>query len=257
MPGPANFVWYELMTTDAKAAEAFYRNVVGWSTQDASQPSMAYTLLLAGETPTAGLMTLPKEACDQGARPGWMGYIGVDDVDTYADRIAKAGGKVHVPATDIPNIGRFAMVADPQGVAFNLFKPVSDMPRPADNNSTKPGFVGWHELLAVDGEKAFAFYSALFGWTKAEAIDMGAMGRYQLFAAGGAPIGGMMTKPAAVPSPFWTYYFQVDSVGAALERLKVAGGTVINGPMQVPGDSWIVQGLDPQGAMFSLLSNNA
>ena len=112
-------------------------------------------------------------------------------------------------------------------------------------------------MLAVDGEKAFGFYAELFGWTKAEAIDMGDMGRYQLFAAGGAPIGGMMTKPAAVPAPFWTYYFQVDGVGAAVERLKAGGGTVINGPMEVPGGSWIVQGLDPQGAMFSLVSANA
>jgi len=257
MSAPSTFVWYELMTTDAKAAEDFYRKVVGWSTQDAGQPGMAYTLLVAGQTPTAGLMTLPKEACDQGARPGWLGYIGVDDVDAYANRVAKAGGKVHVPPTDIPNIGRFAMVADPQGVTFNLFTPVSDMPRPADGNTTSPGFVGWHELLALDGEKAFDFYSGLFGWTKAEAIDMGAMGRYQLFAAGGAPIGGMMTKPAEAPMPFWNYYFQVDGIGAALERLKGGGGTVINGPMQVPGDSWIVQGLDPQGAMFSLVSGNA
>jgi uncharacterized protein len=160
---------------------------------------------------------------------------------------------VHVPPTDIPNIGRFAMVADPQGAVFNLFKPVSDMPPPPPDPAT-PGLVGWHELMAADGEKAFAFYADLFGWTKDEAIDMGAMGRYQLFAAGGAAIGGMMTKPADVPAPFWGYYFQVDAIGAALERLKAASGKVINGPMEVPGGSWIVQGVDPQGAMFSLVS---
>ena len=253
MPTPSNFVWYELMTTDAKAAEAFYRNVVGWKTQDASQPAMAYTLLLAGETPIAGLMTLPKDACDAGAKPGWIGYIGVDDVDTYAGRIASAGGKVHVPPTDIPNIGRFAMVADPQGVAFSLFRPVSEMPQPPADPAA-PGKVGWHELVALDGEKAFDFYADLFGWTKTEAIDMGEMGHYQLFAAGGSAIGGIMTKPPGVPMPFWTYYFQVNGIGAAIERLKSGGGTVINGPMQVPGGSWIVQGIDPQGAMFSLVS---
>jgi len=253
---PAQFVWYELMTTDAKAAESFYRKVVGWNVQDASQGDMKYTALLAGEAPVAGLMTLPKEACDAGARPGWLGYVGVDDVDAYAGRVTKAGGKIHVPPTDIPNVGRFAMVADPQGVTFNLFKPSADMSRPAADPA-KPGIVGWHELLAVDGDKAFDFYAGLFGWTKAEAIDMGAMGRYQLFAAGGAPIGGMMTKPAGVPAPFWTYYFQVDGIGAAMERLKAGGGTVINGPMEVPGGSWIVQGLDPQNAMFSLVSPHA
>jgi predicted enzyme related to lactoylglutathione lyase len=253
---PNQFVWYELMATDAPAAETFYKKVVGWTSQDVSQPGMKYTALVAGDAPVAGLMTLPKEACDAGARPGWTGYIAVDDVDAYAGRVTKAGGAVHVPPTDIPNVGRFAMVADPQGVVFSLFKPSQDMTRPAADPA-KPGIVGWHELLAVDGEKAFAFYSSLFGWTKAEAIDMGAMGRYQLFAAGGAPIGGMMTKPPGVPMPFWTYYFQVDAIGAALERLKAAGGSVINGPMEVPGGSWIVQGIDPQGAMFSLVSTQA
>jgi predicted enzyme related to lactoylglutathione lyase len=253
---PNNFVWYELMTSDAKAAEGFYRTVVGWTAQDSGQAGMDYTLLLAGEVPTAGLMTLPKEACDAGAKPGWTGYVGVDDVDAYAGRVTKAGGAVHVPPTDIPNVGRFAMVADPQGAVFCLFKGTSEMPQSAPDPN-KPGQVGWHELMAVDGGKAFEFYAGLFGWTKDEAIDMGAMGRYQLFAAGGPAIGGMMNKMAEMPVPFWSYYFQVDSVGAALERLKSAGGKVINGPMEVPGGSWIVQGFDPQGAMFSLVSPKA
>jgi hypothetical protein len=221
-----------------------------------SQPDMKYTGLLAGDTPVAGLMTLPKDACDAGAKPGWTGYVGVDDVDATAARVTKAGGAMHMPPTDIPNVGRFAMVADPQGTVFSLFTPKADMPQPPADPNT-PGLVGWHELYAVDGKKAFDFYADLFGWTKAEAMDMGAMGVYQLFAAGGAPIGGMMTKPPQAPVSFWNYYFQVDGIGAAMERLKAGGGSVINGPMEVPGGNWIVQGLDPQGAMFSLLSAHA
>jgi predicted enzyme related to lactoylglutathione lyase len=256
MATPRNFVWYELMTSDDQAAQDFYAEVVGWGTQDAGQPSMKYTLLVAGDAPVAGLMALPKEACDAGAKPGWIGYVGVDDVDACVQRIEKAGGKTHMPPTDIPGIGRFAMVADPQGATFSLFKGAAPMDQPPADAS-KPGLVGWHELYAVDGEKAFGFYADMFGWTKSEAIDMGEMGRYQLFTAGGAPIGGMMTKPASLPMPFWNYYFQVDGIGAAMERLKSGGGQVINGPMQVPGGSWIVQGLDPQGAMFSLVSSTA
>ena len=114
------FVWYELMTTDAKAAQGFYSKVVGWKAQDANQPNMDYTLLLSGEVPMAGLMALPKEACEAGAKPGWVGYVGVSDVDAYVGRVTKAGGAVHVPPTDIPNIGRFAMVADPQGELARL-----------------------------------------------------------------------------------------------------------------------------------------
>jgi predicted enzyme related to lactoylglutathione lyase len=244
------FVWYELMTTDMKAAEAFYTRVVGWTAEDAAQPGMAYTLFKAGGTNTAGLMALPKEACDAGARPGWMGYVGVEDIDGAVTRLARAGGTVHRPATDIPNIGRFAVVADPQGAVFSLFQPGGPGAPPAPEG---PGSIAWHELMAADGDKAFAFYEGQFGWTRDEAIDMGPMGRYQLFAAGGRAIGGIMTKPAEVPMPSWGYYIRVDGIAPALERLKAGGAQVINGPMEVPNGDWVVQAIDPQGAMFALV----
>ena len=244
------FVWYELMTTDTKAAEGFYGKVVGWTTRDASQPGMPYTLLMAGSSRIAGLMTLPAEACANGARPGWTGYIGVDDADATVARIAEAGGSVHMPPMDIPGIGRFAMVADPQGAVFSLFQPAGPgEPSPPGLN----GSVAWHELMATDGTRAFDFYADLFGWTRDEAIDMGPMGRYQLFAVNGQVVGGMMTKPAEVPAPSWGYYFQVDGIAPALERLKTGGASVLNGPMEVPGGSWVVQAVDPQGAMFALV----
>ena len=245
------------MTTDDAAAEAFYKKVVGWTAQDMSQGDMKYTALLAGDAPVAGLMTLPKDACDAGARPGWIGYVGVDDVDATVGRVTKAGGKSPRPADRHPQCrplrhGRRSAghgVLPLQALRRHVRARPPIRPSPASSAGTS--------FMAVDGEKAFGFYADLFGWTKAEAMDMGAMGVYQLFAAGGAPIGGMMTKPPGVPVSFWNYYFQVDGIGAAMERLKAAGGSVINGPMEVPGGNWIVQGLDPQGAMFSLLSPHA
>ncbi|ACB95255.1 VOC family protein [Beijerinckia indica] len=253
------FVWYELMTTDAKAAETFYRDVVGWGSQDAGTEGMAYTLLTVGGIPRAGLMVLPKEASDAGAHPGWIGYVAVDDVDASAAKVSELGGKVLRQPDNIPNIGRFSVVADPQGAAFVLFKGAAEMPSPAPGTVSPgtPGTTGWHELAAGDWEKAFDFYSALFGWTKDQTFDMGPMGTYQLFAHDGAPIGGMMTKPPILPVPFWSYYFFVDSINAAIDRVKSAGGTVTNGPHQVPGGDWIIHGLDPQGAPFALVSRNA
>jgi len=118
------------------------------------------------------------------------------------------------------------------------------------------GTVGWRELYAADGSSVFAFYEKMFGWTKAEAIDMGPMGIYQLFAAGDVPVGGIMTKPATIPMPCWGYYFNVDGIDAAAERVTAAGGTIINGPHQVPGGQWIVQCTDPQGAAFSLVATH-
>jgi uncharacterized protein len=114
--------------------------------------------------------------------------------------------------------------------------------------------VGWHELHARDGAKAWAFYSGLFGWTKAEALDMGPMGVYQTFGTGGTTGGGMMTKMPDAPAPFWLYYFNVAAIDAAMARVMKGGGKVLMGPHQVPTGQWILQCTDPQGAMFALVA---
>jgi hypothetical protein len=255
MPAPlGSFVWYEYMAADAKAAADFYAAVVGWTASAGDMTDFPYTLLSAGPRPVAGLMTLPEEARKMGARPGWLGYVGVPDVDAFAAKIAAAGGKIHRPAAEIPTVGRFAVVGDPHGAAFVIFKgaPAED-PRPPLAPSAS-GNVGWRELRAGDLDAAFAFYSGLFGWRKTQAMDMGPMGPYQVFEIDGGQGGGMMTKPAETPAPFWLYYFNVDAVDAAAERVKSAGGRLVTGPHEVPGGGWVVRALDPQGATFALLA---
>ncbi|QRM56692.1 VOC family protein [Sinorhizobium sp. BG8] len=245
------FVWYELMTSDISAAENFYKSVVGWSAKDAGMPDMKYTIVSAGERMIAGLMTTPKEA--EGMPPAWIGYIYADDVDATAKEIAAKGGKVHRQPDDIPNIGRFAVVADPHGAIFSIFSSASEGEPPADPMS--PGHVGWHELMAGDLESAWSFYAQLFGWTKDEALDMGEMGTYQLFKINDQTAGGMMTKPKDLPAPpYWGFYFTVDAIDSAIERVNAGGGKVVMGPMEVPGGAWIINGVDPQGAYFSLVA---
>jgi uncharacterized protein len=249
------FVWYELNTTDAKAAEAFYCNVIGWEAQDAGNPGVSYTILSAGKTGVAGLMQLCPEALEAGVRPGWIGYIAVGDVDLYAGRVKEAGGSVRHDPMEIPGgIGRFAIAADPYGAPFVLFKPGMPDKAPERPAPGTPGLIGWNELHAGDGPGAFAFYSGLFGWTKAESFDMGPMGVYQLFATGGPAVGGMMTKMPNFPSPDWRYYFNVDGADAAVERVKKNGGQLLMGPEQVPGGSWIIQCEDPQGVKFAAVA---
>lgn len=247
-----NFVWYELMTNDTAAAKDFYGAVVGWNTQAFGEANSHYTLFTLGENGVAGLMAIPENACDAGSRPCWTGYIAVDDVDAYVERIQQAGGKVHRAPEDIPTVGRFAVVADPHGAVFMLIKPIGEAPaeRPAPNT---PGLVGWRELHAGNGPEAFEFYSQLFGWSKDTAMDMGDLGVYQLFAIDGVPSGGMMTKMPDLPHPFWLYYFNVTDINAAIATVQEKGGQVLMGPHEVPGGSWIVQGMDPQGAMFALV----
>ena len=253
-PKPAaKFVWYDVMTTDTKAAETFYKAIIGWTAADSGMPGTNYTLLSAGATMVGGLMPIPEDARKAGVKPAWMGYIGVDDVDAFAQKVKKAGGVIHKDPADIPGVGRFAVVADPHGAGFMLFKPNADQQAAPAAPGTL-SHIGWHELYAANGDSAWAFYSELFGWTKAMAVDMGGMGTYQTFAAGDAPVGGMMTKPPHVSAPGWLFYFNVDAIDAAIERVKANDGEVLHGPMQVPGDSWIAQCRDPQGAMFAMVS---
>jgi uncharacterized protein len=244
------FVWYELVTTNMQAAKVFYTKVIGWGTLDASAHGKPYTLFTVGKASVTGLMDMPGGARTTGARPAWLGYVAVDDVDAAADRIKRLGGAVHVPPTDVPNISRFSIFADPQAARLALLKWLNPgQVRPAEPDA--PGRVGWHELLAADWEKALAFYSQLFGWQKADA-DIGEMGTYQLFSAGGQMIGGMLTKPSIVPDPFWLYYFNVGDLDAAVDRVKAGGGQILDGPFAVLGGTCIIQCTDPQGAIFAL-----
>jgi len=243
------------MTTDIETAKAFYANVVGWGTRDASMPGLAYSLFTIGDSPVTGLMNVPEGARRTGVTPHWIGYVGVDDVDAAVDRIKRLGGAVYVRPTDVPNISRFSVVADPQMATLALVKGrKSGQAQSAQLGA--PGRVGWHELLAADWEKAFAFYGELFGWQKADS-HIGAMGAYQGFSAGGETIGGMFTKPATLPLPFWLYYFNIDDIQAAAKRVEAGGGEILYGPTAVPAGALIVHCTDPQGAIFALLEKRS
>ena len=119
------------------------------------------------------------------------------------------------------------------------------------------GQTGWHELYAADPATGFAFYADMFGWTKGEAHNMGEMGVYQLFNNQDGQVGGMMRKPPQVPHPAWLYYFRVADIDKAADTVKKDGGQVQMGPMQVPNGEWIVQGTDPQGAVFAVVAKKA
>jgi uncharacterized protein len=242
------------MTNDTKAASDFYKAVVGWNAAEFPMADGSnYTVFSQGQTMVGGLMKLPPEAGAMGMKPCWSGYIAVDDVDADAKRIPAAGGKITREPTNIPNVGRFAVAADPGGAVFLIFKPNSDE-TPTPHAPGAPGFIGWHELYAGNIDREWDFYAKVFGWTKARAMDMGAMGVYQTFAIDGVESGGMMNRPPQVPASFWNYYLGVDSVAAAKDRVTRHGGKVIMGPQEVPGGAWIIQAIDPQGAFFSLIS---
>ena len=248
-----SFVWHDLITTDPAAARAFYAQVLGWNMQT-FPGEYEYTVVSAGAVGVGGIMPIPVQARERGAPPCWQGYVAVADVDVWAARVQAQGGSIVQAPQDIPNVGRFAVVADLHGAVFILFKANGEAAMPTSSESV-PGTVGWNELHAGDGLAAFDWYAALFGWRQASDVDMGPMGVYRLFTTGGAEaVGGMMTKMPEVPRPFWAYYFNVDAMDAAIERVLAGGGTVMHGPMEVPGSRFIANCQDPQGAWFSLVA---
>jgi predicted enzyme related to lactoylglutathione lyase len=242
-------VWYELMTTDMKAAEAFYRDVVGWQSAPFEGAGQPYTQFSRGGNNTAGVMTKPSEVK---APPFWAMYIAVPDLDEARSTITRLGGKTHTEVIDIPDIGRLQLMMDPQGAAFYIIQPSRDEQRP--EGPANVGEASWHELATTDMDAAMKFYTETFGWQLTDSMDMGLMGKYQIFNRPHGQIGGMMNKPpqmANVP-PNWQIYFRVPDVDAAVERIKANGGRILNGPMDVPGGDRVVNAMDPQGAAFGL-----
>ena len=243
------FVWYDLMTSDPAGATAFYPAIMGWTTQ--AWDNNPYTMWMVNGTHVGGVMELDKSVRDMGVPPHWLLYIGVADVDATTAKAVSVGGKVMVNGRDIPGIGRFAILTDPQGAAFVIWKSANPGGTPATGNGT----MTWHELVTTDANAGFEFYQALFAWQKTEAMDMGPQGTYQMYGAGGQTYGGMYNKSAEMPMPpNWLAYVQVPDINAAAAKVKELGGQVMNGPMQVPGGDWIAQCMDPQGAAFAIHS---
>ena len=245
-------LWYELMTTDMKGAEAFYRNVIGWQTkpfEGAGQPYTTFNRDSDASSSVGGVMTKP---ADVKAPPFWAMYIGVPKIEEAVSQIKKLGGKTHTDVITVPNVGRMQLMQDPQGAMFYIFEPA-----PAENRPEGPPEIGqasWHELMTTDSEAAMKFYTEVFGWQPSETMDMGEMGKYRMFNRPHGMIGGMMNKPPQLTHipPNWQIYFLVPDIDAAAQRITANGGKVVNGPMEVPGGDQVLNALDPQGAAFSL-----
>ena len=247
------FLWYELLAADPDRAKAFYSELIGWGTEPFGTGPMPYTLWKHGDVPIGGMMALPEEVKKAGVPSHWLAYVGTPSVDTTVSKATGLGAKTMVPPTDIPEVGRFAVLQDPQGAGFALYTPKGD---PGPECSPESGMISWHELMTTDHGAAFDFYSALFGWKKGQAMDMGPAGIYQLYGrTADAHLGGMFNKPPDVPGPpYWLLYVSVADVNESVERVKHLGGQVLNGPMEVPGGDLIAQCLDSQGAAFALHS---
>lgn len=246
------FIWYELMTPDLEGARAFYQSVVGWTIGDKSDmPGMDYRMINAPDAMVGGAMEINAEMIANGAKPIWVGYIGVDDVDASVAAIKAAGGAVHMGPTDIAGAGRLAMATDPQGGLFYVMRGAVEDGTSTAFSADAVGHCAWNELWTPDQPAAHEFYESLFGWTNPESMPMGEMGDYRFLYVDDLRIGATVTQkdqPA-----HWLHYFNVASINAAVDAVKTGGGTVTMGPHEVPGGGHIIVGTDPQGAQFALV----
>lgn len=253
------FIWYELLTDNSDAALAFYRAILGWQAADSGQPDTDYRILQREDEDTGeshdigGLLQLTEAMRQGGVRPIWLGYIGVEDVDQAVANIVTAGGSEQMPPTDIPDVGRIAMVADPQGTPFYVMRGSSDRTSMAfAADKPRIGHCAWNELVTTDPEAAKAFYFKQFGWTKEGELDMGPMGSYEFIRHNGV-IGAIMPKPNEEPAPLWHYYFRCADIGNACKAVTDNGGKILHGPDEIPGGEFTITGIDPQGARFALV----
>jgi uncharacterized protein len=256
-PNPTgDFIWYELMTPDPEGSKAFYDAVIGWTIGDATPEYNGYRMIGAEGGYAGGVLPITPEMQQHGARPTWLGYLNVADVDAAVASIERAGGKALMPATDIPNVGRIAMAADPQGAAFYVMKPIPPAGHENEPSTVfspeKAGRCAWNELSTSDPIAARRFYGEQFGWTSDDFMPMGEHGEYRFIDHHGLRLGAIAGAMNGQP-PHWRFYFTVASVSAAKQTAEAKGGKVVTGPMEVPGGGYIIVGFDPQGAEFALV----
>lgn len=263
-----DFIWYELITPDPDAAQAFYAPLLGWTVRGADMPDMDYRLAATAESNVAGIMKMPTDAGGE-MPPAWLGYVGVDDVDAMAQSIKDGGGAVHIEPWDIPGVGRMAFVADAQGAHFYVMRGTGAEDEGGGESLSfsydkpRPGHCAWNELATSDPDAALHFYGQRFGWVKDGAMDMGPLGTYSFLrhtgrapdgsAPGQAMIGAVMPLMPGMEHPVWSHYFRVPDIDAAMAHITAHGGAIVQEPTEIPGGDFSMNGVDPQGAHFALV----
>ena len=249
-------IWFELITPDPDTAQNFYQAVAGWRIAPSSMPEHGgYRIAVAqGDEDVAGLMAPPPGT---GGAPGWTIYFAAGDVDAMAARVKEFGGQVFFGPMDIPHVGRFATLGDPQGVVFSIIKGSS----PQQSTAFKPmrgeaghGHGVWVELASPDPDGALAFYGALFGWSKQGAMPMGEMGEYAFIGRGEQDRPGAIMSSTTTGAPArWNWYVQVPDIDAAVASAKGEGGELLQGPDPIPGGGFSANVKDAQGFQVGIV----
>lgn len=251
-----SFCWWSLMTKDVDKANDFYQKLFDWTLGEMEFPGEeeSSTIYAARKGGFGNPVPLEK---DFPAPSHWIPYITVANVDETCEQVEKIGGKVCVPAFDIPTVGRTAVITDPLGAAFHIFTP-DDKEENMNMIGNGPGEVCWMELMVDDPAPLLPFYAELFGWQFSEPMPMNG-GEYTSLKVNDEGVGGFLKRPPNVPSmpPVWMNYFAVASVEAGTEKAAALGGKIVMPKTEIPETGYFALIEDPTGAVSYLFELNS
>jgi len=245
---PGAFCWVELGTSDQNAAKAFYGELFSWTAQDNEMgPGSFYTIFQLKGNDAAAAYTLDAQQ-QAGVPPHWTIYVSTDNAEATAKRSAELGGEIVMPAFDVYDLGRMAVLKDPTGAFHNIWQPGKNTGVGVQN---EPGSFCWGQLNTSDTAKAEAYYKSLFGWGANTGSDGGMT--YTEWQLNGTPIGGMMDLPPGAMAPsHWLAYFSVEDCNASAAKAQSLGAAVYVAPTDIPNTGRFAVLADPQGAVFAI-----
>jgi predicted enzyme related to lactoylglutathione lyase len=251
---PGTFSWTDLTTSDQDGAKAFYTALFGWDVVDNPVgDDMVYSMMQIEGQPVAAISPQPQQQREMGVPPMWNSYVTVADADAAVERAKELGGSTHAPAFDVMDVGRMAVIQDPQGAFFEVWQPKAHIGAHLVNGH---GLLSWDELHTTDLEAATSFYTGLFGWTTMD-MDMGGGGDpYRVVSVDGHANGGLSTHLQPGAPPHWLVYFGTDDLESSVARVGELGGTIVQPPMDIGEGNRIAVALDPQGAFFALYAGH-
>jgi predicted enzyme related to lactoylglutathione lyase len=242
---PGKFVWFELVTPATARAQAFYGEVLGWKVQRFPVGPVEYEMIYAGDAMIGGYAPAAS-----GQSPHWISCVSVPDVEAASAAAVAAGGKVVVPATQIPGVGQRARIADPQGAELCLLH--SSAGDPADDGDTPVGRWLWNELHTPDPQGALAFYEKVVGFTH-QSMDSGGGETYHVIGRGGVDRGGVTHHLPPGVAAHWLPYVRVTDVDATAARAAKQGGRIAMPGFDIPGIGRIAVLIDPAGAQLAIM----
>ena len=234
------FVWHEQVSDDPKRAQDFYTQLFGWGTEVFKPGEIDYTMISSGGQAHGGY----GKALEGAPPPHWLSHVRVENVDETIEKAKGAGGKLAAGPFDMSEVGRMAIIGDPQGAYIAIYEPEGEGP-------SGEGIFVWEELGTTDADAAQRFYEQVIGWTTSDMGDE--YGGYRIFNRGETGVAGLMNLPDDSIPPHWQPYVAVEDPDATTAKAVELGGSALMEPMDVPKVGRIAVLRDPQGATFGII----